>query len=138
MNLLLDFIPFQNQHGVGGAASFTKRICDEVIANKRNDTKFYAVYDSTKPQCKMFDIYDFANKNSITLLNIADNKIGHLTKNHTIDVFFIAIAQFYAEYDLTGINCKTVMFIHDIFDIERCENRIDAAIYDKNYETKWQ
>ena len=41
MNLLLDFIPFQNQHGVGGAASFTKRICDEVIANNETAVADY-------------------------------------------------------------------------------------------------
>ena len=34
MNILLDFIPFQHNGGVGGAASFAKAVYDEVFRKK--------------------------------------------------------------------------------------------------------
>ena len=56
----------------------------------------------------------------------------------SVDVFFIAIGQLYQDYDLKGITCKTIMFIHDIFDVERCDNKIDSIIYDPKKEGRWE
>lgn len=57
---------------------------------------------------------------------------------NSINCFYIAFGQFYEGIDLTGIKTKVIMFIHDIFDIERCDNKIDYAITDPYKLTLWR
>lgn len=138
LNLLLDFLPFQKGGGVGGAASFTKTITDEVLRQCGDTTKLFAIYDSTLPVGRQYDYMEMAERNQITLLDIASKPLAELIRQHAIDTFFIAIGQQYAGYDLTGISCRTIMFIHDIFDVESSDNRIDLAITDQHGESRWQ
>lgn len=137
MKILLDLIPFQVQDGIGGAASFTKRVIDEIILHKTDIISLYGLYDSKLPKAKLYDIDMLSNENNISLFDISQNNISSYIENNNIDIFFIAIGQFYSHYNLTGIKCKTVMFIHDIFDIERCDNYIDTILFDNNTESYW-
>ena len=68
---------------------------------------------------------------------IMKKQINIASKNG-IDCFFIAFGQFYEGIDLVGIHTKVIMFIHDIFDIERCDNKIDYFIADPCKQTPWQ
>lgn len=136
MNLLFDFIPFQYVGGVGGHASFTKRVLDEILIKKNNDVRIYGIIDSELPESSNYHIKEIAVSNRITILDIAEKKIGTIIKDYSIDTFFISIGQLYAKYDLNDIQCKTIMFIHDIFDVERCDNMIDASLFDK-YKDSW-
>lgn len=138
MNILLDFLPFQAAGGIGGAASFTKVISDEVIRLKPLSTKLFATYDSTMPVGKQYNYKKYAEQNAIVLLDISSSTIAQYIAEQDIDVFFIAIGQFYARYSLDGINCKTLMFIHDIWDVESCDNLIDLTIHDKLAESSLQ
>lgn len=131
MNILLDFIPLQHNGGVGGAASFAKTVCEEVVANKSADVRLFAAYDAKLPAGRLYDHKALASQFSITLIDITRTPLRAIIEKHQIDVFFIAIGQFYAQYDLSGIRCKTVMFIHDIFEIERNDNKIDLALNGK-------
>lgn len=128
MNILLDFIPLQFNKGIGGAATFAKKVCDEVISQKDADTKLFATYDSTVETSRLYNHEYIAKQANITLIDISISPISFAIEQNKIDVFFIAIGQFYARYNLTGIECKVVMFIHDIFDIERNDNLIDLAL----------
>ena len=136
MNLLFDFIPLQYVGGVGGHASFTKRVLDEILIKKNDDVQIYGVIDSTLPESSNYQIKEIAINNKITILDLAENKICNIIKDYSIDSFFISIGQLYAKYDLNNIQCKTIMFIHDIFDVERCDNLIDASLFDK-YKDSW-
>jgi glycosyltransferase involved in cell wall biosynthesis len=137
MNILFDFIPFQHANGIGGHASFTKAILDELLKRRSTDTKLFATIDSSMPECKGYDIHGIISTNSITTIDLAKERIANSIAKYEIDVFFIAIAQLYAKYELTGISCKTVMFIHDIFDVERFNIKLDAIIYDNNKDSLW-
>ena len=131
MNILLDFLPFQAAGGIGGAASFAKAVSDEVIRQKAPSIKLFAVCDSTIPAGRQYDYKEYAEQNAITLLDISSVTLAqHIAEQH-IDLLFIAISQFYARYSLDGINCKTIMFIHDIWDVESCDNLIDLIMRDK-------
>ena len=131
MNILLDFLPFQAAGGIGGAASFAKAVSDEVIRQKTPSIKLFAVCDSTIPAGRQYDYKEYAEQNAITLLDISSVTLAqHIAEQH-IDLLFIAIGQFYARYSLDGINCKTIMFIHDIWDVESCDNLIDLIMRDK-------
>lgn len=134
MNILLDFIPFQHNNGVGGASSFAKVIVDTIVSKKEQDVNLFAIYDSRYKDGPRYNSIEIAQKHAITLCDVSKETISHYIDMHHIHVFFIAIGQYYAEYDLTGIQCKTIMFIHDIFDVERNDNWIDACIFDKNKE----
>ena len=138
MNLLFDFIPFQDAGGVGGAAGFTKAVLDEIIRRKSDDVQLFAVYDSSVPVGRLFDYRLLAEQYHIALLNISQKPISEMIAEHHIDVFFISVGQFYGRYNLEGITCKTIMFIHDIFDIEAADNRIELAVHDANIESRWQ
>ena len=137
MNLLLDFIPFQYANGLGGAASFAKAITDAISQKRDKEDLIYAAYDSTMPEGKRYNCEEIAKEYSFTLIDLSKTSLHTAISEHAIDVLFICIGQFYERYDLSGITCKTVMFIHDIFDVERLNNQIDTAIYDKHVDTGW-
>lgn len=126
-NILLDFIPFQFAGGVGGAPSFTKAVVDAVI-DRRGNNNLFALYDSSLPKGKLYDSVALARENGITLFDLSRQRIADVVEQNHIDTFFISIGQFYAGYDLSGIGCKTIMFIHDIFDVERNDNDIDRML----------
>lgn len=136
-NLLIDFIPFQTVGGVGGAASFAKAIYDELFSSLPPDVHVMAAYDSTLPTTGRFDCQQLAKTWKITLVDISADTLASITQRLSVDTFFMAIAQFYTQYDLSGIACKVIMFIHDIYDWEKCDNRIDLVLSDRIIETRW-
>lgn len=133
MNIMLDFISFQLAGGIGGAGSFTKRICDELFEHKKCN-KYYALIDSSIELSERYDILAYAKDNNATVIDLKKRKLGDIINEEHIDILFISIGQWYSKYNLTDINCKTIMFIHDIFDIEREDMRLDLSLYDKNGE----
>jgi len=138
MNLLIDFIPFQTQGGYGGAASFAKAVYDELFATRNTGMQVMAAYDATLPTEGRFDCHQLASQWGIPLVDISTKPLAEVISSHAVDTFFIAIGQFYAPYDLRDIKCKVIMFIHDIFDVERCDNRIDLMLSDKFNESSLQ
>ena len=131
MNILLDFLPFQFSKGISGAASFNKAVCDEIILRRTDSDRLFAIYDATQPKGGMYDYEEFARQHDIRLLNIATTAISHYVTTYDIDTFFIAIGQLYQKYPLEGINCRVVMGIHDIWDVERDDNLVELTISDK-------
>ena len=131
MNILLDFLPFQFSKGISGAASFNKAVCDEIILRRTDSDRLFAIYDATQPKGGMYDYEEFARQHDIRLLNIATTAISHYVNTYDIDTFFIAIGQLYQKYPLEGINCRVVMGIHDIWDVERDDNLVELTISDK-------
>ena len=138
MNILLDFIPFQHNGGIGGAASFTKAVCDEVCLKKTSKDCLFAVYDSSQPIGKQYNYQEYAKEHGIQLLDLATTPLSLHIDRHAISTFFMSIGQFYANYSLDNIHCKVVMGIHDIWDIEREDNHIELIIHDKTSENKWR
>ena len=138
MSILLDFIPFQILGGVGGAASFTKAVYDEFFRRKPAEVRVLAAYDATLPVEGRYDCHKIAEAWGITLIDISTQTLVEVIRREAVNTFFIAIGQFYSRFDLKGIDCKTIMFIHDIFDVERCDNRIDLILSDKQHESRWK
>lgn len=138
MNILLDLIPFQFLGGIGGAPSFTKRVSDEIIGHRRSDTALFALFDSTMPEGRQYSYKDYAREHGLTLIDRTTGTLPSLIEKHHIDVFFIPIGQFHADSPLTGIGCKTVMFIHDIFDVERNDNLIDLMLFKDSHVGRWE
>lgn len=135
MSILLDFIPFQILGGVGGAASFTKAVYDEFFRRKPAEVRVLAAYDATLPVEGRYNCHKIAEAWGITLIDISTQTLVEVIRREAVNTFFIAIGQFYSRFDLKGIDCKTIMFIHDIFDVERCDNRIDLILSDKQHES---
>lgn len=138
MNILLDFIPFQYKGGVGGAPSYTKAVCDEVCLRCSDSDSLFAAYDSSLPVGRQYNYQEYAQQHHIQLLDIATDTLSQHIARHHIDTLFIALGQFYASYPLTDINCKVVMGIHDIWDVEREDNLVELTIRDMIAESKWQ
>lgn len=137
MNILLDFIPFQHNGGVGGAASFAKAVYDEVFRRKTSEHVFFAICDTSVPQGQQYDYEQLAKEKDVQLLDINGTTLATMIAQYNIDVFFIAIGQFYARYDLSSIHCKTIMFIHDLYNLESADNLVDLTIHDPNAESAW-
>ena len=139
MNILIDLIPFQYRGGIGGAASFAKAVYDRLLSESSGkDIHIYGAYDSTLPIGKQYNYRQYASQHNIILLDISSDSIASLIQREKIGVFFIAMGHFYASYDLSGITCKTIMFIHDIFDVERTDTRVDLVLHDKVAEPAWR
>jgi glycosyltransferase involved in cell wall biosynthesis len=137
MNILFDFIPFQHAQGIGGHASFTKTILDELLRRRGGDTHIFAATDSGMPDCKAYDISQLCTDNAITTVDLAKEPLCDVIREKHIDLLFIAIGQLYAKYDLQGISCKTILFIHDIFDVERYHSKLDVMLYDRYKDSLW-
>ena len=138
MNTLLDLIPFQHNGGIGGAASFTKAVCDEVCLRRGSGDRLFALYDSSQPAGRQYNCQEYAQEHDIQLLDLTALTISQHVAKNGINTFFLSIGQLYEKYSLDGINCKIVMGIHDIWDVEREDNHIELAVHDRIAETKWQ
>ncbi|PNP95240.1 hypothetical protein BFS16_05840 [Hoylesella timonensis] len=139
MNILLDFIPLQDigNGGIGGAATFTYSVYESLLSRTEEKPILFAAYDKRYPVGKQYDYHDFAKQNNITLIDISTRRMADIIAEKQIDVFFIAIGQFYAPYDLKNISCKTIMFIHDIFNVESYDNKIDLSLWGPLSIHKW-
>ena len=135
MNILIDFIPFQCNGGVSGAASFTKAVYDRLALSGSN-AKLFAAYDSTIPVGLQYSCNQMSDLYHAELIDISSTSLKEVTCRYHIDVFFIAIGQLYEKYNIRGISCKTIMFIHDIFEYERCDNKVDLLIYEQKKKAK--
>lgn len=138
MNILIDFIPFQHPRGVGGAFSFAKAVYDRLLYVANGKHSFWGIYDSRKGVAQQYDLHSYAESHRVVLLDISRISVSEMVRQKKISVLFIAFGQFYKNYDLSDITCKTIMFIHDIFDIERCNNRVDMCICDDEVESRWK
>lgn len=136
--ILIDFLPFQHPDGVGGALSFTKAVYDRLLAEKTSEVTIYGTYDSRRKLSIQYNLLDYAKEHCIELFDVSKQPIREFIHQNNIDCFFIAFGQFYEGIDLSGINTKIIMFIHDIFDVERCDNKIDYCIRDTFNQTLWQ
>lgn len=132
MKILLDFIAFQNGGGSGGAANFNIAVIERVVEKKDASIELFGVYDSLYPNGELSNIQKVSSVYKIPLIDIRKESLSEIIKRKGIDVFYIGIGQFYGAYDLSGIKCKTIMFIQDIFDIERNDNGLDLILLDKN------
>lgn len=135
MNILLDLITLQSGGGIGGAAGFTQAVIQQIALHNDGSHTLFGVYDSSLSVGGLFDYNKVAEEYHIQLVDIAQAPLKEIIAQHKIAVFFIAIGQFYSRYDLTGIQCKTIMFIHDIFDMENTDTAIDLTLFDKSKET---
>lgn len=137
MRILLDILPLQKMGGSGGAASFTKAVIDGLLQRRTPDVEFFGAYDSRINVNERFDVHALADSLGVHLLDISSQRLSEVVDQHGIDVFFISIGQWYSDYNLSDINCRVVMFIHDIFDCERNENWIDLTLFDEQHDTWW-
>lgn len=136
--ILIDMLPFQYSYGVGGALSFTKAVYDALFAKKDENVLVYGLYDSRRGVAQQYNLFGYAKEHNIELYDVAKKPLCAFIPQNNIDSFFIAFGQFYEGIDLAGIKTKVIMFIHDIFDIERCDNKIDYSIVDPYCQTRLQ
>ena len=137
MNILFDFIPFQHAQGIGGHASFTKAILDELLIRRGGNTQIFACVDSGMPDSKAYNVRQLCADNAIAMVDLAKEPLGDVIREKHIDLLFIAIGQLYAKYNLQDISCKTILFIHDIFDVERYHSKLDVLLYDRYKDSLW-
>ena len=135
--ILIDMLPFQHSGGVGGALSFTKAVYDCLFEYKTDNVFVYGIYDSHRVIAQQYNLFEYAKSHGIELYAVSKKPLREFITENSIDCFYIAFGQFYEGIDLTGIKTKVIMFIHDIFDIERCDNKIDYAIIDPYKLTLW-
>lgn len=138
MRILIDILPLQLVGASGGAASFTKAVVDGLLHHKGSDVELFGAYDSRLSTNSRFDVGTLAESHAITLIDLSVRSLAQHITLHNIDVFFISIGQWYENYDLEGINCRVVMFIHDVFDCERNSNWVDLTLFDQCHDNWWR
>lgn len=117
--ILFDFISLQGYHN--GGEEYTRAILSKLSENSKVD--IVGLFDSTLP---FLDKDESKFRSRYTLVDIMsyNSDIAQIIADYDIDTFFIGIGQRYSKYDLLGINCKTIIVIHDIGDIECTQNNI--------------
>ena len=116
MRILFDFMSLQGS--INGGAEYTRRVLDEVLQKKYESYfEIYALYNSKE---SFINHEDNAYKNDINKwVDINQyTTISDVIKYNSINTFFIGIFQRYMKYNLSGINCKSIVVIHDIASVE--------------------
>ncbi len=106
-NVLFDFITFEDKY-INGGALVTEEILKRLVTR---DVNLYGVCHAK--ESVNADMLAFAEEHGIELLEIKSG-LKEVIIDKKIDVFFIGIAQRFASYDLTGLQCKTYLLLHDI------------------------
>lgn len=116
MRILFDFMSLQGS--INGGAEYTRRVFDELL-QKKNDNNFeiYALYNSKETFINNLNNVYKNNIDKWVDINLY-TKISDVVENHSIDTFFIGIFQRYMKYNLSDVNCKSIVVIHDIASIE--------------------
>lgn len=110
---------------------------DNLFEHKTDDVFVYGIYDSHRGIAQQYNLFEYAKSHGIELYDVSKKPLRNFISEKSINCFYIAFGQFYEGIDLTGIKIKVIMFIHDIFDIERCDNKIDFSITDPYKLTLW-
>lgn len=117
MTILYDFISMQGSHN--GGEEYARYILNQLT--DRKGVNIIGLYDSTK---NFLDDDESTFNSKYKMLDIKDNLIADIIHNENVDVFFIAIGQRYLYYDLTSIECKSIVVIHDLGTIEAETNQL--------------
>ena len=134
--LLIDLSCFQAGPKTGGAASYTQKIINEIVFSQASKgVIIYGLYNSTKPFHPIYNIQTYVDRLYISLQDIKKTSISAIIEQHQISTFFIPVAQYIIPYSLSDIRCKTIVVIHDIFDIEESRIGLDAILTDPNIQT---
>ena len=136
MNILFDLIVMQQGKGYSGAATYTQCVLNKLLEMTTSEHAVYGLYDSSKEFTPHYNIPQVVKQHHIVLLDVHTNTIGQLIAQYHIDTYFVPLAQFIAPYDLSDINCRTVMLIHDIFDVENNDSHLSLSLFDRNLTSK--
>lgn len=122
MKILFDIISLQDLHN--GGEEYTR--CVFNVLNRLPDVEIFGLYDSKK---MFLDNDEKELGNRCKLIDIQKFRIAKIIDEYNIDLFYIGIGQRYCFYDLDNINCKCVVTIHDIGDIEIWSNDINKLLF---------
>lgn len=126
MRILFDFISIQGY--LNGGAEHTKRIFKELLSYK--DIIFEGLYDSSLNFIENeFNIYSKCISKWVDIKQISN--IGDYIYKNNIDIFYIGIFQRYWNISLDKIDCKTIVFIHDVSDLEIYNNGLNFLSFTK-------
>lgn len=135
-NILFDLSCLQAGPNAGGAAAYAKTILESLISSCKSDVRVFGLYNSQKPFHKLYQVEEFVNQNGIKLLDASTITLAKLITKYSINTFFIPVGQYVMSYDLSNILCRTIVVIHDIFDIEGDNIGIDTMLQDSNLYSK--
>lgn len=135
-NILFDLSCLQAGPKAGGAAAYAKTILDQLIATHDSDVRIFGLYNSTQTFHPLYEIEMVTTTNNIQLLDISRTSISLLIQQYNINTFFIPVGQYIIPYNLSNIFCRTIIVIHDIFDIESSQMGLDAILHDPNLQSK--
>lgn len=135
-NILFDLSCLQAGPKAGGAAAYAKTILEFLICAKDSNTKIFGLYNSQQEFHPIYEIDVLVTKHNIKLLDGLQSTISQLIEKHCINTFYIPVGQYIMLYGLSNISCRTIVVIHDIFDIESSHMGLDAILYDPNIQSK--
>lgn len=135
-HILFDLSCLQAGSKVGGAAAYAKTILESLISTKDSNTEIFCLYNSQQEFHPIYEIDALVTKHNIKLLDGLQSTISQLIEKHCINTFYIPVGQYIMPYDLSNIFCRTIVVIHDIFDIESIHMGLDAILYDPNLQSK--
>ena len=129
MKILFDLISIQGF--INGGAEYTRRILYELIDRNPNSSiiEIIGLYDSTIPFVENYCILSFLTEKKIRIVDIKQSKsLSEIIVKNNIDCLFIGIAQRYSHYNITNLNCKTIVVIHDVYDYEINDNYLNLFL----------
>lgn len=117
MNILFEFLTVSIKTGAG---EYHRRVFFELLKHKREHPekhiKVYALYDSNFAIAyEDLTVSALSEKYDICFLDCAEKRIDALIEENSIDVFFIACAQYLrTHFEISHLKCKVIGVIHDM------------------------
>lgn len=119
--ILFDLISTQDT--VNGGSEYTKKILNEILLYS-NNIKIIGLYDSYLRECSSEKQQIIQSGGEIVDIRKYNLSIDIIIKEYEVNLLFIGILQRYFFYDLSKINCQTIVVMHDVGDLENAYNGI--------------
>lgn len=134
-NILIDLSCLQAGPKAGGAAAYTTTVLNSLCCKKNENTLVFGLYNSNKQFHPLYNVEYFVKTHNINLVDICNTSISKIIHSCEINTFFIPVGQYIMPYDLSNITCRTIVMIHDIYDIEASDIGIDVILRDSNIQS---
>lgn len=139
--ILIDLIVTQdvfNGCGVYITKVFTTLLKAVETQQAYKDVHFVCTYDFNKKVLyPEFAIEKLSANPRITVVDISKTSFPAICKEYAVDTLFLGFGQQLYFYNFTGISCRTICVLHDIYDLELRDTKLDVLInHDKSLSKK--
>lgn len=140
-NILIDLIDTQDVFK--GSGVYIRKVFLSLLKAvdtclEYDDVHFVCTYDFDRSILYPDFSIERLNANPrITVVDISKTSFPAICKAYAIDTMFLGLGQQLYFYDFSGIQCRTICVLHDLYDLEFKDTKIDVLLdLDKSFSKR--